>query len=123
MNQLTVNDEEIRRFLIDKAAGALTLDPLALQVTLLVLSTGEILIYPIHDLSDEKSEEQFFSNLQAESKTHILHVLTMWKSLQIDIPKRSVLKRLLEMDVKNGNTCVTLQGEKGVNGFMLSKLF
>lgn len=126
MNKLTVNDEEIQNFrtyLMDEAAGAFTLDPSALQVTLLVLPTGEILLYPIHDLNDESFENQFFSKLQAEGKTHILHALTMWKSLQIDIPKRSVLKRLLELDEKNRNTCVILQGERGVNGFMLSKLF
>jgi hypothetical protein len=126
MNKLTVNDDEIRnfrRYLMYEAARALTLDPSALQVTLLVLPTGEILLYPIHDLKDEISEDQFFSKLKADGKTHILHVLTMWKNQQIEIPKYSVRKHLLELDEENAGACVLLQGEKGINGFRLSDLF
>lgn len=123
---VNVSTEEVRSFrsyLIHEAAKSLTLYPAALQVTLLVGPTGEIISYPIFDLNDGHSEEQFFSTLKTEGKTRFQHMLTMWREHTIDIPKRSVLLRIRELDGNNENCCVLLQGENGVNGFQLSKLF
>ena len=115
-------DHSFRNYLIHEAAKMLALHPRALQVTLLVMPTGERITYPLFDLTDVKSEELFFSKLKTEGKKTFLYVLTMWSDHTIDVPKRSVLLRLRELDGNNENSCVLLQGEKGVNGFQLSKL-
>ena len=119
------NAAEVHHFrseLIDEAAKKIALHPAALQITILVSFAGEIISYPMFDLNDEHAEERFFSQLQDEGKTRFEHVLTMWSNHAIDVPKRSFLLRLRELDENNKNCCVLLQDEKGVSGFQLSRL-
>ena len=119
----TMSKEEASRFrkaFMEEAVKALALYPDALQVTLL-LDTGEILTYPLFDLNDGNAEAQYFDKWKAEGKTKVQHILTLWRDHTPDMPKRSVVLRILAWDKDNENACVLLRGENGINGFRLSR--
>lgn len=120
----TMSKEEASRFheaFMGEAVKALALYPDALQVTLLLLDTGEILTYPLFDLNDGNAEAQYFDKWKAEGKTKVRHILTLWRDHTPDMPKRSVVLRILAWDKDNENACVLLRGENGINGFRLSR--
>jgi hypothetical protein len=75
------------------------------QVTLLVSATGQIYTAP-NDTTGAVLNE-------LNGDTHIIKLLTLWKSGEVDVPAHTFRTALLAADPKNRETQVLLQGEEG----------
>lgn len=75
------------------------------------------------DMSDHTPEDALLKTLQAADDTHVLHLVCVWYTKQVDIPSMRFRKALLEMDSRNGETQIlmeTLAGKqaKPLNRYM-----
>lgn len=113
---------EFRNKLVEQAKHELINNPSSIQVTLFETITGEIIPFFLYDLKTNKDEDDFFDKLKNTNKNKINHILAMWKDNTIDIPKRSILLKVHELDEQNCNTCVLSISENGLSGFKLSNL-
>ena len=75
------------------------------QVTLLVSATGQIYTAP-NDTTGAVLNE-------LNGDTHIIKLLTLWKSGEVDVPAWHLRSALLELNPQNGETEVLLRGEDG----------
>ena len=113
---------ELRNLFVEKAKQELLRKPDSIQVTLFEMTSGEVIPFFLYNLESENEEEKFFNDLRENNKRKINHILTMWNNNAIDIPKRSILLKVHELDDYNDNTCVLLFGENGVSDFKLVNL-
>lgn len=120
MNSIEIN--ELRNKLIEKAKEELINNPNCIQVTLFETTSGKTMPFFLYDLKEEENEEKFFKELKDSNKCKINHVLAMWRDNTIDIPKRSILQKIYKLDEDNANTCVLMLSDNGICGFRLAKL-
>lgn len=122
---MTTIKEEItfRDNFIKQAIATIGQHPSAVQVVLFETNKEDVIPFVIYDLNDEEKETQFFEKLKSNNNQQIIHVLAMWKNHCVEVPKFSILLKILELDFNNINTCcVLLNGENGINGFQLNKI-
>ena len=78
----------------------------SLQVLAVKTENGEITVFE-NDLSSDR-EAQFLS---AQEKT-LVALLCVWANGQIDLPSMNIRKRLIEINPKNADAVVYLQGKE-----------
>lgn len=84
------------------------IQPNASQIIVTKTVKGAVYTF-MNDLSDT-AEERFLS-FQGET---LAALLCIWTNRQIDLPSIRIRKGLLQINPKNGNTAVFLQGEKTI---------
>ena len=122
---------EFRNRFIDEAKQIIDQYPSAVQVVLFETISGQTEPFIIFDLDDENAEKEFFDKLKEKGMSQIRQAIAMWgnhpdlillSTPAIEVPKYTILLKLLELDKRNIDTCILCNGEKGVTGFALKRI-
>lgn len=75
------------------------------------------------DRRDRTPEDALLKALQDAGDTHVLHLVCVWYTKQIDLPSMRFRKALLEMDSRNGETQILVLTGAGRKAKPLSCFF
>lgn len=75
------------------------------------------------NMSDRTPEDALLKTVQDADDTHVLHLVCVWYTKQIDLPSMRFRKALLEMDSRNGETQILVLTGAGRKAKPLSCFF
>ena len=73
------------------------------------------------DMHDFTPEDALLKTLQAADDTHVLQLVCVWYTKQVDIPSMRFRKALLEMDPRNEKTQILVETLAGKQAKPLSR--
>ena len=75
------------------------------------------------DISDHTPEDGLLKALREADDPHVLYLVCIWRTKEIDIPSMHFRKALLEMDPRNGETQIWVQTVSGIRAKALCRFF
>ena len=106
---------KVLEHLMEKAIRAMAEESGAEQVIALQTAAGNVHVIYNQQVTagNYEAEKTLFALLEQERDTHVLYVAALWRNGGADLPSFHFRRRLIELDHRNFETLLLMQGADG----------